>query len=134
MEGNLGLKTTGPLGHPEPVDDEVGELPGPAAELSGRREVCFALEEHGCAVGHHFRAGAGRNDDGLPAPEDAQGVARDRTCRRPVTRIEGGLPAASLIRRNGHRAAQVLQNFYGSRGHVVVERVAQTGRHQLHVA
>ncbi len=48
--------------------------------------------------------------------------------------LNAGCAAARLVLGEGHLAAEMLQHLDGRARHVVEERVAQAGRHQLNVA
>ncbi len=134
VQGDRGLELARPRPDAQAVDDEVAELPGAPAERLDLGEIGLALELQRRPVEEHGGAGA-RGDDHRVGPGEGPDRVPDHPAGGgPVPAVEGRLAAAGLRLGKAHLAAQVLQHLDRRRGDVVVEGVAQAGRHQLHPA
>ena len=125
------IKFPRPFLDAEAVENEVHNLPSAACErVDASFGVFLELEE--VAVEIHRCARSGWHDDGEFSGEDLGAVAGDFARGDPVTGVEGGLAAASLVVGKLHGDAQMFEDFDSGACDIVIEGIAKAGAHEEH--
>ena len=110
----------------EPVDEELGELPGARRDALG---VCRVLRD---VHAHVSRARAGRRDDGLVSRERLDEPGAERRCHLGMPGVQVQLAATRLLAGELDIHPEPLQEGNGRPTHSRLERVDKAGDEQRH--
>src|SRR5829696_2115847 len=123
------------VGDAESLDQELGELEDPGAEILdplGETRVPGQFGGHGIQFAHHAHAGARGCDDGLVTAEDLDETPHQRYRLALVARVEVHLPAARLCEGKVHLHPETLENLHGGTSRLGEERVVEAGYKERH--
>ena len=126
--GRAGVCERGEVGDAEDIYDELGQLEGAACQRRNPiSQGRFVMEELGVEDAHHAGAGARRNYHVPVALEYVDCAAGEGLGVGPEARIEGGLAAAGLRRREVQVHAEPLQYVHGTFTDFGIELVDDAG-------
>ena len=119
--------------HAHDVREEAHQLVAARRQLLRPRAHRRVVgEQLGVVLDQHPAAGARGDDDVVVARERRDDAARQGLGGGAVARVEGGLPAAGLRRRDLDLAARVLEQLDGREADARAEQVDEAGDEERH--